>query len=281
MPRTRKIDVNYNKSKEKGALKRSIPFFLGGVGVIVVLLIMIFQPEKVDPHTFCPKTSENHGTTALIIDISDKLSAPQRARLVTELEYISATSEERKSAFLKKGEKLVVYFVEAESIPPTNVFSMCHPGDVKNRSIIEKLNEGKTYAKLKWSKFTDETINKITFKIDSTEEIETSPIIETLHYVREQEFPPPGLIVNDVKYRIILWSDMLQNSSVASHFKTLSDVKKTFRVNPVNLTGIEMNIFQISSKKYQKFQTNKQFTWWRQFFSLARAPLSPGGWRPI
>ena len=54
------------------------------------------------------------GVTALLIDVSDKLTNSQAARLQNELKNISSLSAKRPSPFLKKGDKLLVYFVEPE-----------------------------------------------------------------------------------------------------------------------------------------------------------------------
>ena len=102
----------------------------------------------------------------------------------------------------------------------------------------------------------------------------TSPIIEAIQFIRAEKFPPPRLIDDSVNYRFVIWSDLLQNSSEGNHFKKLNDYKETLRQNPIELSGIEVSIFQLISKKYNRYQTNEHVAWWRKLFSKANADMS-------
>ena len=57
-------------------------------------------------------------------------------------------------------------------------------------------------------------------------------------------------------YNFIIWSDMIQNSDTANHFKELKEFKKVLKENPLILNEIKFSIFQLMSKKYSKFQNN-------------------------
>ena len=173
---------------------------------------------------------------------SDKLSNSQKARLNNELINISNTSSNRNKAILNKGEKLVVYFVEQEGIKPNLAFSMCHPGDISKRNLLEKISEGESFAKKKWEKFSKDTTREINNKISQTSAISTSPIIETIQFIRSKEFPPPSLINEDLNYNIIIWSDMIQNSEISNHFKR----------KPFNIEWDQNLCFSINVKKIYK-----------------------------
>ena len=137
------------KSNESSGLSIGslAPFGIGILLLVVIVGYFVIAPPPTDPKTFCPKDSEGIGRTALLIDVSDKLTSSQLAKLENELRNISTVSEKKSSSFLKKGEKLEVYFVEPEGQRPSLVFSMCHPGNTANRSVIDGLSEGEIFAR--------------------------------------------------------------------------------------------------------------------------------------
>ena len=249
--------------------------WIGGGGIVVTVLIFIIflAPPAINPETFCPRDGNLGGTSVLLIDISDKLSDAQEARLENELKNISSISAERKSPFLSKGQRLVVYMLNEEYLKPEQIFDMCHPGDLENRSVVEKLSQGEIFARKNWIKFHSEVLGSIKSNIAKKEEMGTSPIIETIKFLREKEFDPPGILSSQTENRFIIWSDMLQNSREVSHFLDLSDVRDTFKQNKVDMRYVETIIFHIISTKYSEHQTNEQVAWWRKFFALARADL--------
>ena len=263
-------------SKRKGgtSIGSLIPFGLGSIILAAVVGYMIIQPPPTDPKTFCPQDNSNIGMTALLIDVSDKITNSQVARLENELKHISTISKNQSSSFLEKGEKLLVYFVEPEGQVPSLVFSMCHPGDIANRSVADELSEGAIFAQKKWQKFTSDIITSIENKIDGSKEMSTSPIIEAIQYIRAENFPPPRLMSEASNQRMIIWSDLLQNSSEGNHFKRLGDYNEILKQNPTELSGIEVSIFQITSKKYGRYQTNEHTAWWRKLFAKAKADMN-------
>ena len=241
--------------------------------MVAVVSYIIIQPPPTDPKTFCARDTTNIGMTALLIDVSDKLSNSQVARLQNELQHISSISEKQSASFLEKGEKLLVYFVEPEGQVPSLVFSMCHPGDTASRSVADGLSEGAIFARKKWQKFTNDTIATIENKIDGSSAMSTSPLIEVIQFIRAQNFPPARLMNEAIKHRLIIWSDLLQNSNAGDHFSKLDDYKEVLRRNPLEMSGIEVSIFQIISEKYFKYQTNEHTAWWRKIFAKAGATM--------
>lgn len=270
------------RRRKKGSvisLSSLFPWLLGTSLIVGIAVFMIIKPPAVDPKTFCDEKGNIPGVTVILVDVSDKLSFSQKARLNNELKNISETSSKRTNAILNKGEKLVVYFLEQEGIRPFSIFSMCHPGDSNKRSLTEYLFEGDRFAKKKWEMFSSDTINKIENKIDLTSELSTSPIIETIQYIRSKEFPPPDLITDKNNYRLIIWSDMIQNSRISNHFNKLDDVEVFFKENPFYLNDIKVTVFQVRSKKYKQYQSNEQFMWWRKVFSISQGELVL--WEPL
>lgn len=245
---------------------------LGLVGVIVGFAVS--APEKLDPITFCPP--EPSGKTVLLIDVSDKLSFSQKARLDNELKYLSDTSADRPNAFLSKGELFVVYFLETEDKPPELLFSMCHPGALADRSVVEKLSQGEMFARKQWEEFQQNTLERIDQRIASSQNAATSPIYETLQYIRAEEFPPPTLVSGDDDYSLLIWSDMIQNSSKENHFSEISQPEAFFKSNPLQMNGINVELMFLLSQKYASSQPDELILWWRKIFALAKAEFNFG-----
>ena len=264
----------YSEASKSSVWSGSFPFVLGFaiLGAVGFFVISTQQPP-INPKTFCPKNEKGLGITAFIIDVSDKLTNSQMVRLENELQHISDVSAERPSAFLEKGEKMLVYFVKPEGQTLHPVFELCHPGDVNNRAWHEKAREGEVFAQKKWQKFKSEMISGITKEIDNSTEANTSPIMEVIQYVRDKNFPPSDLMDETSNYRIVLWSDMLQNSKEISHFHTLGDTEDVSKRKPLKLDGIEVFVFYLISEKYSNYQTGKHMAWWREIFSLSQARL--------
>ena len=276
---SKRRDSNKRKRGSNFSFSSIVPWLFGSLLIAGIVGYMIIRPSAVNQKTFCDDKGNIPGVTVLLIDVSDKLSNSQKARLNNELINISNTSSNRNKAILNKGEKLVVYFVEQDGIKPNLAFSMCHPGDISKRNLLEKISEGESFAKKKWEKFSKDTTREINNKISQTSAISTSPIIKTIQFIRSKEFPPPSLINEDLNYNIIIWSDMIQNSEISNHFKEMNDYKKVLRENPLILNGIKISVFQLMSKKYIKYQTNNQLMWWRKIFASSKAYLKL--WEPL
>ena len=260
-------------SSSKGFLSY-MPWFGGLCLIGVIVGYAVSAPERLDPKTLCPP--EPSGKTVLLIDVSDKLSFSQKARLDNELKSLSDTSPDRPNAFLSKGELFVVYFLETEDKPPELLFSMCHPGALADRSVVEKLSQGEMFARKQWEEFQQNTINRIDQRIASSQDAATSPIYETLQYIRAEEFPPPALLSEDDDYRLLIWSDMIQNSSKENHFRKISEPEAFYKSNPLQMDGIEVDLMFLLSQKYASSQPDELIFWWRKIFARAKAKFKYG-----
>ena len=162
---SKRREHNRRKRSSNFSFSNIVPWFFGSLLIAGIVGYMIIRPSAVNEKTFCNDKGNIPGVTVLLIDVSDKLSNSQKARLNNELINISNTSSNRTEAILNKGEKLVVYFVEEEGIKPSLAFSMCHPGDISKRNLLEKFSEGESFAKKKWEKFSKDTSTEINNKI--------------------------------------------------------------------------------------------------------------------
>ena len=271
--RSRRIPRNGDPAGKKG-LSRYFPWLAGIILVNFVVLFIMLRPEKIDPNTLCPL--EPVGKTVLLIDVSDSLSSSQKSRLDNELKFLGDTSSKRPNALLSKGEELVVYFLQPEPNAPELLFAMCHPGEFSERTFIDTISTGEMFARKKWEMFQETTANYIDQRIDTSDGASTSPIYEALQYIRAKEFPPPALVSTDHDFKLLIWSDMIQNSSKENHFRATSSPEQFFKDNPFQMDGVTVELMFLISQKYSSNQSDELIFWWRKIFALSGARLNLG-----
>ena len=264
--------TRHSRRSGSGFNKGYLLWGLGFTIFIAILTFMFFQPEKTNLSDFCPKSGEK-GKIVILLDVSDPLNMSQKAKLKKELDGISKKSSLRPKPLLNKGEKLVIYITEEDGKEPNKLFSMCSPGDIENKKVIEKMSEGKIISLKKWQNFQNKALNEIENKLSDSTSLKTSPIIESLSFVRAQEFNSPELLEESTNNKIIMISDFIQNSALTSQFKTLENVQEVNKIYPVSLNNISIRMLMLVSNKYSKFQTPEHQSWWRKYFAITGADL--------
>ena len=177
--------------------------------------------------TFCSSDGPE-STTALILDTSDPLAPHQVAALerFTESLVKQTPGPDGKSQppenYVAKGHLLVVYeLAGAESVDlrPREVFRKCNPGAPEDRSPVDGFNEGEVVVMVRWSQFINELDQAIQKSISRSST--SSPIIETIRYVRNKEFSGAADIASRKRNgdAILTVSDLLQNSDLLSHYR--------------------------------------------------------------
>ena len=138
---------------------------------------------------------------------------------------------------------------------------------VTSLTVADELSEGAIFAQKKWQKFTSDIMTSIENKIEGSEKCP--------HHRSSKQFNISALryTTTTLNETMIIWSDF-QNSAEGNHFQRLGDYKETLKQNPTELSGIEVSIFQIISKKYSKYQTNEHTAWWRKLFAKAKADMN-------
>lgn len=248
------------------------PWLLGGV-VFSCLFgsVFWFSPTQLDDR-FCP-VDRKTGVTALLIDASDKLSNDQKAGLRAELKNIANVGGSRPNALLKKGDRLVVYFLNEDGETPSKIFDMCNPGKIETRTAVEKATEGELFAKKRWYQFGVKIMSEVDKRIAKITPNLTSPIIETTKVIVSTEFPPADLIEDRDNYRIIIASDFLQNSPVGSHYRNIPDPRIVWKRKPIDFGGAGVFMWRLNSSSHLNLQSASHTKWWREFFAVSKGRL--------
>ena len=243
--------------------------------------------DKLDRTTLCPQSGPT-STTVLILDLSDPLEPHQEQALVqfttslTTLGVEDGVATQRSEIYVSPGHMLVLYALSSGSELPVERFRMCNPGSPNQRTVADRFTEGEVVTRVRWAQFQN-AINEAMPKnvIDSSRQ--TSPIIETIRYVRNREFPPMSELrtrPNASRYTLYIISDLLQNSPLMSHYQNLPETKGLPQSLALDLTGVNVGVRYLRNPVYRVYQTPEHFAWWRSFLSEAGGPmnLTPESW---
>lgn len=216
-----------------------------------------FLPIKT---TMCSNPS---AITVVIIDTTDPLS-------VYQLNVIKNKMRTLKDG-LKPGEIIAIYGVPIVNkfTPDTHVepfLKMCTPENGTNTS---PLTGNPAKAKKNWDKeFSTPFDDKIS-QIYKATVSELSPIIETIKYVSSLEFSQYS--ENDIPKKLIIISDMLQNSELLSQYKTTDSFdsfskKDSYQFARTNLSGADVTIYYLRRSNSKK-QGKDHVLFWNQFIT--------------
>lgn len=249
--------------------KGKIYIVLGSIifGCLFVAAFFL-TPTKLDSR-YCPKDAKN-SVTAFLIDASDSLSNAQKAELQSKLKNLTKIGGSREKAYFGVGDRLAVYVLDEDGAKLTPIFDGCNPGKPEERSKVEKATEGQIYAAARWLDF-NRIMDEVEKKIATSTPKDTSPIIETIKEIKAKEFPDSDLVSEAGRYRLIIASDFLQNSSTTSHYNGLENVRSVHKKNPIDFGGAEVYFWRLNSKSHLHLQTPKHLKWWREFFALSKA----------
>ena len=245
-------------------------------GLALILLlglgVFLFMPKKdINLLNNCPQNQKDinkQGITAILIDLSDPLSVSQEEALKNEFKSLTLVRQDN-SRLLSKGDKLVVYLANGTEKPDI-IFDMCSPGAPDERKFEDKMTEGKFLNKAKWENFSQEVIDKLTKKFVEKAEINSSPIIESIAFVRNKEFARPEYIQNNKINNLLIVSDMIQNSAIHNRYAGEKNFRDVYDTKPINLFGLNLRVLHVINPKYKKYQNANLVTWWRNYFALAK-----------
>ncbi len=100
--------------------------------------------------------------------------------------------------------------------------------------------------------------------------------------LRNKEFPGAVDLAAERKRRrhsIFVISDLLQNSDLLSHYDDLPAVEGLPQSLALNLSGIDIGVQYLRSRRDAHLQSGAHFAWWRRF-AEAGAPMTrtPESW---
>ena len=211
----------------------------------------------------CPRSGPG-GVTIVLLDVSDPLSIAQEAKLTRLL-------ESKNPPIVPKGHRLDVYLLPEFKEKAERIISICSPGSFESASNVEKLNKNQKRFSIEWGKFLTQ-VNTVKLRANAQQENQTSPISETIDFVTSSSFPNHTITTSAAdNYKLIIVSDMLQNSSALSVFneeiKPDSDIKHGF------FFGGTTYVYQLLSERYKERQIGNLILFWEQSINKAGSQL--------
>lgn len=200
--------------------------------------------------------------TVLVIDrtdVIDRVALQALERLI-----------ERVKADMKQNERFSVFSIEADrSYLPRPLFSLCNPGTKRQANVIVQTPEK---IQRRFEKEFAEPLQKMMSELSPKKEAEISPILETITAISQMDDFNDSL----VERRLILFSDMLQNSRY-THYNRSYDFPKFLDGFPsfaaISLNNVRVEISYITRKRARALQGNEHMAFWRRFFNHTGARI--------
>lgn len=258
------------------------------VWVLASSLLLSACGQSTATGDFCPKEGPK-STTVMILDESDELQRHQLSALrrftdsLVEMVRGPGGEAQPSENYVDRGGLLVIYGLAMPEVKPKASFRMCNPGSPKDRKGTDVFTEGDVTAMMRWSRFK-KGLDAALPTEQGGKSLDTSPIIETIRFVRNEEFPR-AVDMNrghqeEPAYTLIVVSDLLQNTAQVSHYDGLPTVEGLPQSMAISLSGIDVAVRYLRSQRDGHLQGGEHFAWWRRFFVEAGAPMSraPESW---
>ena len=235
-----------------------------GILSITLLLNGVHAAEKINPRTLCP-VSGSKQQIILLIDTTDPLTLVAQEKLKNLLKGFLSPKNKH---YLQPAHELIAYRLTPQVKDMGKPIRICNPGNPKDRTWTDDLTSGVIDARRKWRAF-EQQIRRVLPKIDAQVAGDQSPLLESIAFVTARHVPSIGVGEQRKPTRLILFSDMLQNSKRLSHYKFLPKMK-TFKAlvgyaeMNSDLSGVDVWLFYVRRTGLEHIQTPKHYYWWTQ-----------------
>ena len=256
-----------SKSQRKRRIEKEAK--LGGLLIFLVVLVMLvigffiikeyINKQDIDEATNCPTKGASYHK-AILIDTSQSYEPIQKNWIKNQLKQIVKGTE--------KHEKVSIYTVGAnyhESLSPLQ--SKCNPG---NPSGANPLIENKSLLEEDWKKKFFEPIEKEFNNLLDSDKEGPSPIMEMVQAISIAAFQNEKA---STKKKLFIFSDMLQNSERAHHYKSDFNFQKfsesaEYLTVRTDLTGVTIKVLYIRRRGAEKFQKGTAHAkFWQEYFN--------------
>jgi hypothetical protein len=241
-----------------------------GLGVLVAAFLaivigaqMLRHPGRPDAATLCPATGPS-ALTAVLIDATDPLNAVQRAAVAVRLNQIVSR--------LRLNEEIAVYSLNPAGDPLKADFVICRP---IRPSEVSELTGNRQIAQARFDETFEPKIRAALAASTVGPPAGRSPIMAAIQAIAVSAFqagdaasaggaPPPK--------RLIVVSDLLENSEAANHYKAVPDFQ-SFRSTPAygrvrsHLDGVEVTILYLRRDDAAGVQGLSHIKFWNQWFA--------------
>jgi uncharacterized protein len=233
------------------------------IGIGVIAIIVNNNKIELDENTLCLAKKPPSGHTAILVDRTDPLSQNQSKWLFILVNKIKAN--------LPVYGKLSIIPITKESGKFLNpIFSLCSPRQGnKANPFYENPRKLKSFFDLQFGR----PLQKVLNNLSKGETYSESPIIESIQRLTQAE--TFSTIAENRK--IIIISDMLQNTRSINHYKKYSAdsfiESKYFNEIKPELNNTDVIVYYLASNipKTLKYQGERHKKFWKNFFIESNA----------
>lgn len=250
-----------------------IGLIIAWAGAILALGVLVFagiglarlrvERAGIDEKTLCG-TSEPSQIIALLFDSSDQINDLQKIKTRQILDNILYD--------IPKGTRVDVYMATAEAGQLARpLFSRCNPANANGAAgWSENPQRQKELRQRKFQKPLERALKKAL----RANPRETSPILETIAAASVQSFGrvSPAGGAKPGRYRMIIVSDFLQNSTLLTQYRAFTSVEE-FSNTPgwisalPRLNEVAVKMVYINRASSIRFQNDKHRRWWCEYFA--------------
>ncbi len=228
------------------------------VGIVGYFYITFQENHLVLDEDFCPTNRPANSLTVIMIDRTDPIAPIQQAAVRVRLNDI-------KASIPRYGEIQVYSVGSVEEEVLTPIVRLCNPG---GPSDIDRWTEPQKKAVKRWQEGFEEPLGAVFEQIVESGAANQSPIIESIQSVSVSAFT--GDHLRSVEKRMIIISDMLQNSDAFSHYKDGIDFKalrdaRVFARLGANLNDVRVTILYLNRNLPRSLQGRGHVGFWEQY----------------
>jgi hypothetical protein len=203
------------------------------------------------------------GADGVVVVLLDKTEPLQE---IQQIEIKSLLSEIKNN--LPKDNKISIYSIEDDlKEGPELKIEVCNPGNGSDSNV---LISNPDLIRKRWMSEYSEKLDKVVKENISTGTKKQSRIIEAIRYLSVAEFL--GENRKKIPKKLIIVSDMMQNSEIFSHYKeNQSTSKPNFPGILANLNNVEVEIVYVYRQSLAKYQNKSHIEFWQSYI------ISSGG----
>jgi hypothetical protein len=206
----------------------------------------------------CPLDERDiNGVVVLLVDASDPLTVYQQQQMDKLIDKMKVTLQPEEHVTLYK-----LTEEKGELLKP--VYEGCSLDSGKNAN---QLYENPEQIQRNFEANFAKPLKDQFKKIELNGQMKTSPLIEAIDLAAQR------MIESDVHHkRLIIMSDMLQNSSLGNQYSPHAlDQKKVFDKIQGHLQGVDVQVVYLNNVKSRNLQTDSHQRFWKEFFKAAGA----------
>lgn len=223
----------------------------------IVAYAALPAPESLDEETLCPRDLTPPLQTVILIDKTDPLTE-------THLVALAKIINSEKDRLPRHGHLQIVVLESELSMR----FSLCRPGDGNDANVWKENPERLQQA---FEKRFAKPLNELLAQLTLGSAAPHSPIMEAIETVAI------GFAATVPTKRLIVVSDMLQNTGTISHYHQDQRAPGQKPSSIANLQGVAVEILYLQRDRRLQDQAHHEF--WKAYFAASKAASLR--WTPI